>query len=99
LWTASVLQTDFRQFTLRPLACKGGFFRRWSATTVKPGGSPRRATGAVAVSTPAAERVLTDGATRHEALRNAEEMIDDYLETACRESWPVPQPQGRLAFS
>ena len=33
------------------------------------------------------------------ALRNAEEMIDAYLETARRESWSVPEPRGRLAFA
>ena len=48
---------------------------------------------------PELPHLITDGATRQEALRNAEEMIDAYLETARRESWPVPEPRGRLAFA
>ena len=43
--------------------------------------------------------IITDGATRAEALRNAEEMIDAYLTTAEDASWPIPQPKGRLAFA
>ena len=43
--------------------------------------------------------IITDGATRAEALRNAEEMIDAYLKAAHEASWPIPQPKGRLAFA
>lgn len=43
--------------------------------------------------------IITDGATRAEALGNAEEMIDAYLKAAQEASWPIPQPKGRLAFA
>jgi predicted RNase H-like HicB family nuclease len=43
--------------------------------------------------------IITDGATRVEALRNAEDMIDAYLKAAHEGSWPVPHPKGRLAFA
>ena len=43
--------------------------------------------------------LITDGSSRQAALRNAEEMIDAYLETARHESWAVPEPRGRLAFA
>ncbi len=39
--------------------------------------------------------IITDGATRVEALRNAEEMIDAYLKSAREASWPIPEPKGR----
>ncbi len=48
---------------------------------------------------PELPHLMTDGKTRQEALRNAEELIDAYLETARAESWPVPEPKGRLAFA
>jgi len=43
--------------------------------------------------------IITDGATRVEALRNAEKMIDAYLKAAREASWPIPEPKGRLAFA
>lgn len=43
--------------------------------------------------------IITDGATRVDALRNAEEMIDAYVATAREASWPIPEPKGRLAFA
>ena len=43
--------------------------------------------------------IITDGSTRVEALRNAEEMIDAYIATAREASWPIPEPKGRLAFA
>jgi predicted RNase H-like HicB family nuclease len=43
--------------------------------------------------------IITDGATRVEALRSAEDMIDAYLKAAHEASWPVPEPKGRLAFA
>lgn len=43
--------------------------------------------------------IITDGPTRMEALRNAEAMIDAYLEAAREAAWPIPQPKGRLAFA
>ena len=43
--------------------------------------------------------IITDCANRVEALRNAEEMIDAYLEAAHAASWTIPEPKGRLAFA
>jgi predicted RNase H-like HicB family nuclease len=43
--------------------------------------------------------IITDGSTRVEALRHAEEMIDAYLATARAASWEIPEPRGRLAFA
>ncbi len=43
--------------------------------------------------------IITDGANRVEALRNAEEMIDAYLAAARVASWTIPEPKGRLAFA
>lgn len=38
--------------------------------------------------------LITDGVTRAEALGNAEAMIDEYVATARKEGWPLPQPNG-----
>jgi len=48
---------------------------------------------------PELPRIITDGATRAEALPNAEEMIDSYLVAARAAAWPIPEPKGRLAFA
>jgi predicted RNase H-like HicB family nuclease len=48
---------------------------------------------------PELPRIITDGSTRVEALRHAEEMIDAYLATARAAAWEVPEPKGRLAFA
>ena len=47
---------------------------------------------------PEIPNIITDGATRVEALRNAEE-IDAYLKAAHAASWTIPEPKGRLAFA
>jgi len=48
---------------------------------------------------PEIPKLITDGATRVEALANAEEMIVSYLVTAQEAGWIVPTPLGRLAFA
>ena len=40
-----------------------------------------------------------DGATRQEALANAEAVIADWLETARELGRPIPEPKGRLLFA
>ena len=40
-----------------------------------------------------------DGATRQEALSNAEIVIDGWLETARELGRPIPEPKGRLLFA
>jgi predicted RNase H-like HicB family nuclease len=57
------------------------------------------ADGCFLAEVPELPKLITDGATRVEALQNAEAMIEAYLETARQEHWPVPEPKGRLAFA
>ena len=40
-----------------------------------------------------------DGATRQEALANAELVIAEWLETAKDLGRPIPEPRGRLLFA
>jgi predicted RNase H-like HicB family nuclease len=40
-----------------------------------------------------------DGASRQEALANAEVVIAEWLETARELGRPVPEPKGRLSFA
>ena len=40
-----------------------------------------------------------DGATRQEALTNAEIVIAEWIETARELGRPVPEPKGRLLFA
>ena len=42
---------------------------------------------------------IADGATRQEALANAEIAISEWLETARELGRPVPEPKGRLLFA
>jgi predicted RNase H-like HicB family nuclease len=42
---------------------------------------------------------LADGATRQEALANAEVVISEWLETARELGRPIPEPRGRLLFA
>ena len=40
-----------------------------------------------------------DGATRQEALANAEIVIGEWLDTARELGRPIPEPKGRLLFA
>jgi predicted RNase H-like HicB family nuclease len=40
-----------------------------------------------------------DGATRQEALANAENVIAEWVETARQLGRPIPEPKGRLLFA
>jgi predicted RNase H-like HicB family nuclease len=40
-----------------------------------------------------------DGRTRREALKNAEVVIREWIETAKELGRPIPQPKGRLVFA
>ena len=39
---------------------------------------------------------IADGATRHEALANAEVLISEWIETARELGRAVPEPKGRM---
>lgn len=55
--------------------------------------------GCFLAEVPELPKLITDGATRVQALQSAEAMIDAYLQAASDAGWPVPQPCGRLAFA
>ena len=40
-----------------------------------------------------------DGETYQEALKNVEQIIDEWIETAIELGRPIPQPEGRLAYA
>ncbi len=42
---------------------------------------------------------MADGATYEEALRNAEIVIQEWIETAKELRRPIPEPKGRLVFA
>jgi predicted RNase H-like HicB family nuclease len=42
---------------------------------------------------------MADGKTYHEALSNAEQIIQEWIETAHELGQPIPQPKGRLALA
>jgi predicted RNase H-like HicB family nuclease len=42
---------------------------------------------------------MADGKTYQEALSNAEQIIQEWIETAKELGRPVPQPRGRLAYA
>ncbi len=42
---------------------------------------------------------MADGGTYHEALANAEKIIQEWIETAGSVGRAVPQPRGRLAYA
>ena len=42
---------------------------------------------------------MADGETYHEALSNAEQIIQEWIETAKEDGRPIPQPKGRLAYA
>jgi predicted RNase H-like HicB family nuclease len=42
---------------------------------------------------------MADGATRAEAVANAQVVIDEWIETATHLGRPIPQPKGRLVYA
>lgn len=42
---------------------------------------------------------MADGKTYHEALSNAEQIIQEWIETAKEIGRTVPKPRGRLAYA
>lgn len=42
---------------------------------------------------------MADGQTYHEALTNAEQIIEEWIQTAKEEGRAIPQPKGRLLYA
>ena len=42
---------------------------------------------------------MADGATYHEALKNVEIVIGEWIETARELGRPIPEPKGRLTYA
>jgi len=42
---------------------------------------------------------MADGKTYREALANAEQIIEEWIETAKQEGRSIPQPKGRLRYA
>jgi predicted RNase H-like HicB family nuclease len=42
---------------------------------------------------------MADGKNYHEALSNAEQIINEWIETAKESGRPIPVPRGRLMFA
>jgi len=42
---------------------------------------------------------MADGETTNEALRNVEQVIQEWIETAEELGRPIPEPRGRLSYA
>lgn len=51
------------------------------------------------VEVPELPGCMADGATYQEALSNAENIIEEWLETARELGRPIPEPRGRLVYA
>ena len=55
--------------------------------------------GAFIAEVPELPGCKADGATYQEALKNAQHIVDEWIETAIALGRPIPQPKGRLAYA
>jgi predicted RNase H-like HicB family nuclease len=55
--------------------------------------------GAYIADVPELSGCMADGSTYHEALQNAEIVIDEWIETAKNIGRTIPSPRGRLAYA
>ena len=55
--------------------------------------------GAYVADVPELSGCMADGSTYHEALQNAEIVIDEWIETAKNIGRTIPSPRGRLAYA
>jgi predicted RNase H-like HicB family nuclease len=51
------------------------------------------------VEVPELPGCMADGQTYAEAVANAEEIIDEWIETARKLGRPIPEPRGKLAYA
>jgi predicted RNase H-like HicB family nuclease len=51
------------------------------------------------VEVPELPGCMADGQTYAEAVSNAEEVIDEWIETARKLGRPIPEPRGKLAYA
>ena len=51
------------------------------------------------VEVPELAGCMADGKTYAEAVANAEEIIDEWIETARKLGRPIPEPRGKLAYT
>jgi predicted RNase H-like HicB family nuclease len=51
------------------------------------------------VEVPELPGCMADGQTYAEAVKNAEEIIDEWIETARNLGRPIPEPRGKLAYA
>jgi predicted RNase H-like HicB family nuclease len=51
------------------------------------------------VEVPELPGCMADGQTYAEAVKNAEEIIDEWIETARKLGHPIPEPRGKLAYA
>jgi predicted RNase H-like HicB family nuclease len=57
------------------------------------------ADGAFVVEVPELPGCMADGSSYQEAVLNAEQVIQEWIETARDEGRPVPEPKGRLIYA
>ena len=51
------------------------------------------------VEVPELPGCIADGLTYAEAVKNAEEIIDKWIETARKLGRPIPEPRGKLTYA
>ena len=51
------------------------------------------------VEVPELPGCMADGKTYAKAVKNAEEIIDEWIETARKLGRPIPEPRGKLAYA
>ena len=51
------------------------------------------------VEVPELPGCMADGQTYAEAVKNAEEIIDEWIETARKLGRPIPEPRSKLAYA